>query len=438
MNGLNTPLVLRRSLQTGLAWAAMSFSPLLCAWPFDGFDETGISRLEEVWLTLAGEINGTPPVPGARWPTRAVDLRLVKQPHLDIPPPDPALTAKILPLLGDHVDDYALAILDLTDPANPTYAEWRGDHKQNVGSVGKLIGAMGLFQALADTYPDDTSARTRVLRETELTADGFSQSDSHTVRIFDTQTRKLSRRPIQIGDRASLWEYLDWMLSVSSNSAAAMVMRDAMMLRALGPDYPLANDMVEEFFASRSSSDKTSLFKATFWQPVTRNGFDIESIRQGSFFTRGGKHQVNGGGNSYATVRSLMRSLLRMEQGRLVDEWSSRQLKRLLYLTERRIRYASSPALRDAAVYFKSGSLYSCKPEPDFKCGKYRGNVRNYMNSVAIIEQDLGSVRLHYAVTLISNVLRENSAVAHQTLGTRIHRLMTARHAPVEGAGAAD
>jgi hypothetical protein len=60
-----------------------------------------------------------------------------------------------------------------------------------------------------------------------------------------------------------------------------------------------------------------------------------------------------------------------MEQGRLVDEWSSRQIKRLLYMTERRIRYAYAPVLHDAAVYFKSGSLYSCQKEEGFKCGKY-------------------------------------------------------------------
>ena len=81
-----------------------------------------------------------------------------------------------------------------------------------------------------------------------------------------------------------------------------------------------------------------------------------------------------------------MRYLLRMEQGRLVDEWSSREIKRLMYVTERRIRYAVVARARDAAVYFKSGSLYECAPEPGFTCGQYMGNVKNYMNSIAIIE----------------------------------------------------
>jgi len=151
-------------------------------------------------------------------------------------------------------------------------------------------------------------------------------------------------------------------------------------------------------------------------------------LRQGSFFTREGKHKVNGGGNSYGTARELMKYVLRMEQGRLVDEFSSRLIKRLLYMTERRIRYASSPALKDSAVYFKSGSLYSCKEEEGFKCGPYMGNVRNYMNSVAIVETPAGENHLFYISTLISNVLRKNSAVDHQTMGTRIHRLIEKAH----------
>jgi hypothetical protein len=39
-------------------------------------------------------------------------------------------------------------------------------------------------------------------------------------------------------------------------------------------------------------------------------------------------------------------------------------------------------------------------------------------------------------VTLISNVLRKNSAVEHQTLATRIHRLIEKEH-PVQAAAPA-
>jgi hypothetical protein len=62
------------------------------------------------------------------------------------------------------------------------------------------------------------------------------------------------------------------------------------------------------------------------------------------------------------------------------------------------------------------------------------GNNKNYMNSVAIVESPAGDYRLHYITTLISNVLRRNSAVDHQTLATRIHRLIEKAN-PVPAAG---
>ena len=51
------------------------------------------------------------------------------------------------------------------------------------------------------------------------------------------------------------------------------------------------------------------------------------------------------------------------------------------------------------------------------------------MNSVAIVESPAGAPRLFYLVALMSNVLRKNSAVDHQTLATQIHRLIEKRHA---------
>jgi hypothetical protein len=218
------------------------------------------------------------------------------------------------------------------------------------------------------------------------------------------------------------------MLSVSSNSAAAMVTRDAMLLRHFSRDYPVSEERIRAFLKESPRGELTRLFQQTFWQPVTRNGLELDQIRQGSFFTRQGKKNVSGGGNSYATARSLMKLLLTMEQGKLVDEWSSRQLKRLLYVTERRTRYASAPVLNEAAVYFKSGSFYKCKEEAGFRCTSYHGNVANYMNSVAIVEQEIKGVQLQYMVVVISNVLRKNSAEDHRALGTSIHRLIMEQH----------
>jgi hypothetical protein len=403
-------------------------TPALQAYPIDGYDDTGIRRIEGVRMVEEGSISGSRQPPGATLATAQVDLRLLNQRDMNLPAPDPDFTKQVTDLLGEHASQYGIAVLDLSDLENPRYAEHRGDYRQNVGSVGKLVAALGFFQALADAWPDDIAKRREILRNTVITADAFCHWDHHKIRIFDIENRQLTRRTMKDGDQGNLWEYLDWTLSVSSNSAAAMLMRDAMLLHHYGKDYPVPDDEAQRFFTETPSKELTALFQATFFDPITRNGLDLENLRQGSFFTREGKNRVNGGGNSYGTARELMLYMLRMEQGRLVDEFSSRQIKRLMYMTERRIRYASSPALKDAAVYFKSGSLYQCKKEEGFECGAYRGNVRNYMNSVAIVEYPAGEARLYYISTLISNVLRNNSAVDHQTMGTRIHQLIEQAH----------
>ncbi len=414
---------------------AMAATAVVDAYPLDGYAETGIRRLEASRLAEEGEIKGPRQPPGALLPTAAVDLRLLDRADLELPEPDREFSARIVALLGDDADRYGLAVLDLSDPDNPRYAEHRGDYRQNVGSVGKLVVALAIFQAMADIWPDEND-RVRLLKERVITADEFAHWDHHTVRMFDVDTRSLTRRAIKDGDRATLWEYLDWMISPSSNAAAGMLMREAMLMRRYGADYPPAPEEIERFFDETPKQELTALFEQTFFEPLTRNGFDLEHFRQASFFTRQGKRKVPGPGQSYATARSLMKYGLLMEQGRLVDEFSTRQLKRLTYVTERRIRYAASPRLNDSAVYFKSGSLYSCKQEADFTCGKYKGNAKNYMNSFAIIESPAGERRLHYMVMLISNVLRKNSAYDHLTLATRIHDLIDAAH-PAEADQAA-
>ena len=90
-----------------------------------------------------------------------------------------------------------------------------------------------------------------------------------------------------------------------------------------------------------------------------------------------------------------------------------------------------------AATYPLDGySPYSCKLEEGFTCKKYQGNAKNYMNSVAIVESPAGAYRHFYLVTLLSNVVRKNSAVDHQTLATRIHRLIEKAHPLAQPASA--
>lgn len=420
------------------ALVACALSGAVRSYPLDAFEATNIGRLEEARRVQAGELPGVKQPAGALLTRTQVDLRLLDRHDLELPAPDPGFTRQVVSLLGEYADRYAIAVFDLSDPAAPRYAEHQGEVIRNPGSVGKLLVALGLFQALADLYPDDIERRWRLLKKTIITADDFVISDSHTVRRWDRAAERLIRRPLMPGDRGTFLEYLDWMLSASSNSAAAALMEHGLLLEAFGTAYPVSEAQARSYFSETPKSSLTSALADFVQTPVTRNGLDLTRLRQGSFFTRVGKQKVPGT-SSHATTRELMKFVLRMEQGRLVDEFSSRELKRLLYVTERRIRYASSPALFNAAVYFKSGSLFGCEPEQGFVCRPYAGNVRNFMNSVAIVEAPAAERRLFYLVTLTSNVLRRNSAIDHQTLATRLHRLIESLHpAPTTAIRAAE
>jgi hypothetical protein len=424
-----------RFLSVGLILIAAVWSTLVGwpmsagAYPLDGYGETGIGRLEAQRLIQVGEMPGKKRPSGELLPRSMVDLRLLGHREMELPASDPKLTARLKKLIGPDVDRYGMALLDLSDLEHPRYAELNGHQRQNPGSVGKLMVALAIFQALADIYPDDIAARENILRTTMITADIFSVSDHHSVPFWNSETRTVSKRPIKQGDTATLWTYLDWMMSPSSNSAAAMNERTLVAITHFGKRYPVSPEEEQKFFDETSKKQLSDIFLKAIQDPITRNGLNLEELRQGSFFTHQGKKQIPGT-SSYATPRELANFVLKLEQGRLVDEWSSREIKRLMYITERRIRYGSSGVLRPSAVYFKSGSLYSCAPEEGFVCKKYHGNKRNYMNSLAIIETPAGQDRLFYAAVVLSNVLKKNSAQDHRDLARAVHSMLLGDHPP--------
>ncbi len=400
---------------------------LVMAFPLDGANETGISRLEGYRLAQLGEVPGNRLPVGAQLDMDRVVLRLPGSMLQGNSAPDPWLSRQIADLIGADAADYSISLVDITDPQHPLYAEHQADVIRNPGSVGKLVIALSVFQSLADIYPDDIAAREKVLRHSVIVADAFIRSDHHKVPFWLAQKKRLLKRRLAEGDSANFWTYLDWMMSASSNAAASMVLKHVMLLRHFGKAYPVGRMQEQVYFDSTPKKQLSQSLLEALQAPVARNGFNPDQLRQGGFFSHTGKRRVPGS-NSIATSRQLMKYLIKMEQGKLVDPWSSLQIKRLLYMTRHRIRYASSPALKDAAVYFKSGSFYKCKPEPSFVCKPYTGNVLNLMNSVAIIEAPAGAPTLNYMVVVTSNVLRKNSAVAQQTLATRVHRLMQSLH----------
>jgi len=427
----------RRGLPALFVAAALAAATAAGGYPLDAFEETGIARLEAYRRIQEAEMPGMLLPQGAQLPGEAIRLRLLERPDFRIPPADPAFTDAVKALLPEAADAYGVAILDLTDPAAPRYAAHRAHHLQHPGSVGKILVALAWFQALADVYPEDPEARARLLRETRVRADEWIRRDHHVVPLWEPGAPRLERRPLREGDAGNLYTWLDWMLSASSNAAAAVLQKELLLLVHFGERYPVPAAEAERYLDQTPREVLGERFRAAMIRPLPRNGLDPAKLRQGSFFTRTGRERVPGT-SSVATGGELVRFVVQMEKGRLVDPWSSLEIKRLLYLTERRIRYAASRALYDFPVFFKSGSFYSCRPEPGFECGRYRGNRFNYMNSITLVEGGEPRPGLWYATAVLSNVLRRDSAAIHETLGERIHRLVVRERADPDAADAPD
>jgi hypothetical protein len=402
----------------------LAVAAALCpGYPLDGAKRTGIRRLNGYALAQQGKAKGPKIPPGGLRPESAVKLRLLGHKALDVTaetPKDAVLQKGLEAIVAGRNESYGLALLDITDPARPRYAAVREGVPQLPGSVGKLCIVSGMMQALARRAPDPVE-RERLLRQTARTADGFVYRDGKTVPFYEEGWPAVVNRQIRAGDVFSLYEWLDHMLSQSSNAAGSFSWKEALLLRRFGAAYPPAAAEEKAFLASNKSELAREALE-TLEEPLRNAGLDTGSLRLGTMFTSGGSSVIPGA-KSYATPRELLRWLLRLEQGRMVDEWSSLEIKKLIYFARPRYRYASSPALNDAAVFFKSGSFFQCRPEPGFVCKAYAGNETNIMNSISIVE----SGEKVYLVALMSNVLRTNSAVEHQRVATLVEKLVQGR-----------
>lgn len=400
-----------------------SAQPLI-GYPIDGYGLTGIRRLLRLALILEGTIKGTPPVPGAQKSIDEIRLHLTGRRGdslTSLPSIDPALQREIDELFPNRHESYSLALLDISEGRPFRLALRQAERQFPPGSVGKLAIAAGLFAELARLFPNDPEQRRQLLTTRMVTADEWIEYDSHEIPIFGPESHKFVARPPKQGDTFSLYEWADHMLSASANAAASLVWKELILMRAFSIYYPPTYEQEQAFFAKMPKSDLRDIAASIVNDPLRAAGIAQRDWQLGSFFTKTGKRIVPGAGGSFGTPTGLLQFLVAIEQGKLIDEWSSLEIKRLMYITARRIRYASSPRLNNAAVYFKSGSQYRCKAEEGFKCGKYMGNVDNYMNSTVIVEHADGRT---YLVALMSNVLRKNSAVEHQTLATFIDKIL--------------
>ncbi len=389
------------------------------SYPIWGYGDTGIKRLVRLEKMDSTKLVRTLPF-GARHGIEFVRLNLIDRPVIDLPEPDAGLQEEISKIFPGMHPAYSVSVFDMTAGREPRYAERNPEAGYQPGSVGKLAVATAFFCELENLFVDSVQQRWALMKRKVVKAGPFGVHDHHTIPIYDVDTERYSRKRVDERDEFNLYEWVDHMLSVSNNGAASIVWREALLMRVFGKEYPnLTYEQMMEYFRSTPRAELRDISEDVVNGALEDMGITNDEWRLGTMFTRGASGIVPPKGGSLGTTRGLMKWLVALESGRVVDAPSSLELKRLMYMTDRRIRYAHAPSLDSAGVYFKSGSLYGCKPGTS--CGKYRGNRMNYMNSVAIIEQPTGE---RYMVALMSNVLSRNSAYDHQVLATRIDKIV--------------
>ena len=395
-------------------------------YPIDGYLHTGIKRLKYLELVKSGELKSTTVIPpGAQKSYMDIELNLISKKEdstsafLSV---DEQFQKDINALFRGLDKSYSIAVLDISDIDSVRYAKRNETAGYQPGSVGKLAVMVALFTQLQKIYPDSFEKRLDLLRSKSVKSGVWGLTDTHTVPIFNLETNKLLKRQVIASDVFTLFEWADHMLSVSNNGAASIVWREALLMAAFGESYPtLTQEEADTYFTTTPKKELTDLANDVVNLPLRELGITSDEWRLGSFFTSGPNRYVGDKGGSIGSPLGLMKFLIQLEQGKVVDEESSLEMKRLMYMTDRRIRYAQSPALKPAAVYFKSGSLYKCDRSTGEACGKYMGNVTNFMNSVAIVEHP---DNCRYMVVLMTNVLRKNSATDHMTLASSIDKII--------------
>jgi len=394
------------------------------SYPIDGYNKTRIARLLylERQLEAGEELRRVPA--GALFDENTIDLNLCERRDDSLSVVmnvDKAFDQKIRSIIPGS--GYSTAILDMTDIDNLRYAEHRGQVGYQPGSVGKLAVLTALFTQLEKLYPSSFDDRVELLRDKIVTARYWGTGDHHTIPIYDIEKDKLTKRRVVASDAFSLYEWADHMVSVSNNGAASVLWREAMLMYAFQEEYKcMMEEDAEAFFENTSRDSLTNLANYIVNQPLLDMGITKDEWRLGSFFTGAANKYVGDKGGSTGTPAGLMKFFVQLEQGNVVDQLSSIEMKKLLYITDRRIRYAQSPSIKESGVYFKSGSFYKCDRTADPNCAAYAGNVYNYMNSVIIVEKPSGH---KYIVCLMTNVLNKNSAGAHMYLAGKIDDIIS-------------
>ncbi|MFK8008352.1 MAG: serine hydrolase [Saprospiraceae bacterium] len=412
-----------RKLRTFLLLAVFLF-PIMGFYPIDGYEKTGIKRLKRLEL-LDDEKKEKELDSGATLLMKGIRLHMPRV-HRDSVAKffevDEEMQKKLNSFFPNLDESYSVTVMDIT-PGKPTrYAKRQEDRQFQPGSVGKIAVVVGFFAELSKIYPYSFEKRVELMKNRSVRAGQWGVKDSHTVPVYDVEKKRLVKRRVKTSDIFTLYEWIDHMLSVSNNGAAAIVWREAILMRVFGKKYPtLTDEEANDYFDRTPKSELTEIHLQVVNDPLRKLGIGKDEWRLGTLFTRGASGIIPPKGGSVGSPLGLMKFMVALERGVVVDYLSSLEIKRLMYLTDRRIRYASNKALDDAAVYFKSGSLYSCDRTKMPDCGKYQGNRMNYMNSVSIIERPDGTA---YLVALMTNVLKRNSNYDHNRLAGKIDEMV--------------
>ena len=413
-----------------LTLLATFFSQEVLAYPIDGFWYTGIRRLIHQEKLVKDSLLTSRLEPGALLKMHEIQLFLTDEKEWNgletFPKEDEVLQKKVNSLFYGLDNNYSISVLDITEGSPARYAERRETVGYQPGSVGKLMVLTALFHELNEIYPGDWEKQREVLTNRFVTGGKFAVPNSHTVPFYDINSGKLTKRHPNEKDIFSLYEWLDHMTSVSSNAAASICYREMILMYVFKDRYEcLEETESDKWFEEIAKDSLSNLANHLIHRSIRELGITEEEWRLGQPFTRGASNVIRPQGGSTGTTQGLMKWLIALEKGKIVNERSSLEMKRLIYITDRRIRYGASHALDDAMLCFKSGSLYSCKPEAGYSCKKYAGNRYNYMNSLAIVEHEDCT---RYLVILLSNVLKKNSAGDHYGLASQIDKLVREKH----------
>ncbi|MEE8408541.1 MAG: hypothetical protein V3T05_02955 [Myxococcota bacterium] len=458
------------------ACVALGGNPAALAYPTDDYERTGIRRLKWQYEVDFKGRRGRKMVPGGRWPAKQIQLRM-RDVGRDFEltaetPKDPQLQEALEKVLKTgRWRRYNVAILDITDPSKPRYAGVNEHASQTPGSVAKVVCAAGMLELLKQRFPDDIAKREELLRTHEVSADDWARSDSHTVPfVYGDHGEKIVHKKIRTGDTFTLWEWMDHALSASNNSAASTLWREATLMKLLGNDYP-PEKYGKELWAKW---DREAMTEASFDvvnKPLIDAGIDPEEFRLRLYFTTGANRYIRPK-SSGATPFSLIQWMVRVEQGRMVDEFSSLELKRMLYLTRRRVRYFYTKKLNEFGAFFKTGSLYRFSENAERI--QYQGDLINVLNAlvevdtsppiepvVETVTEEAGTAKAKpeavakpppleidaitgpppqadkprepanepptiYIVAVMSNELLRNAALDHSKLAAAIHEIVTA------------